>query len=197
MTAKRLGLPLVLLVASLSPAAAAEPAPWSLEAGSTLGWVARQSGAEVEGRFERFTAEIAFDPDDLEASRVAVEIDMVSVDSDASDRDQALVSKDLFDVEAFPSARFEAERFVHLEGESYEAHGRLAIRDVVLELTLPFTLTIEDHPEDPSAERARAVGAVEILRLDYGVGQGQWQDTSMVANEVLVTIDILARRPKG
>ena len=197
MTAVRLGLLPVLLVAGLSPGAAAEPPLWSLEEGSTLGWVARQSGAEVEGQFDRFTAEIAFDPDDLEASRVAIEVDMVSVDSAASDRDQALVSKDLFDVATFPSARFEAERFVHLEGDTYEAHGRLAIRDAVLELTLPFTLTIEDHPEDPSAERAHAVGAVEILRLDYGVGQGQWQDTSMVANEVLVTIDILARRPKG
>jgi hypothetical protein len=39
------------------------------------------------------------------------------------------------------------------------------------------------------------VGALDILRIDYGVGKGPWRDTSMVANEVTIEIDLTATRP--
>ena len=194
--AKTLAIALTLLLAIAAPAAS-EPAHWSLEEGSKLGWATKQSGAPVEGVFQVFTADIAFDREDLENSHVQVEIDMDSVFSEASDRDQTIRSKDLFDTATWPTARYQAERFVHLEGDRYEAQGRLSIRDVELDLNLPFTLTVEDHPEDPGALRAHAIGEVPILRLDYGVGQGLWTDTSMVPNEVTVVIDILAKRPKS
>ena len=47
----------------------------------------------------------------------------------------------------------------------------------------------------PDSNRPAPKGELTILRLDYGIGQGQWRDTKTVANEVTVTIDILAKRP--
>ena len=80
--------------------------------------------------------------------------------------------------------------------DGFEALGSLTLRGVTREVALPFTLTIEDHPEDPGRLHAHAVGELTIKRLDYGVGQGQWTDTSVVADEVVIRIDILASRPK-
>ena len=184
----------LLLLGSTATVAAAPD--WTVEETSSVGFVARQSGAEVEGRFEEFTAGIAFDPAQLESSRVMVEIDIDSVNSESSDRDSTIRSAALFDVATWPTARFEAERFEQTGENLYTAHGRLTMRDVTREVALPFELTISDHPSETDALQARAAGELTVLRLDYGVGQGQWQDTSVVANEVVIRIEIIAKRPK-
>ncbi len=194
-----IALILALASAPVAPAAAGDAARWTVEPGSRVGFIAQQSGAPVEGVFERFEAEIRFAPGDLAVSRVAVTIDVASVNSQSQDRDQTIRSASLFDVETWPSARFEAERFeaVRLEpggdGE-FRALGRLTLRDVTREVVLPFRLGFQDHPDEPGTLRARAVGELTVKRLDYGVGQGLWTDTSVVADEVVIVIDILAKR---
>ncbi len=177
--------------------AAAEAPLWKVEADSKVIFIASQSGAPVEGRFEKFDAEIRFDAENLEASAVAVDIDIASVNSESRDRDQVIRSPDLFDAAIWPTARFEAPRFVHAGGNSYEAQGSLTMRDVTRDVVLPFELKIEDHPDDPALLRARAVGELTIKRLDYGVGQGQWTDTSVVPDEVAIRIEITASSPKN
>ena len=52
---------------------------WTLEDDSRLGFKTAQGGAPVEGLFGRFEAEIEFSAENLEASRVAVVVDIASV----------------------------------------------------------------------------------------------------------------------
>ncbi|WP_420345370.1 YceI family protein [Pelagibius sp.] len=175
-----------------SAAAVANDVPlWTVGEDSRVGFVATQSGAPVEGAFEAFTAEIAFDPDNLAASRVAVVIDIASVNSESKDRDDTIRSAALFDVAQWPEARFMAEGFTALGGDRFEAAGNLTMRDVTLPVVLPFTLTIT---EEAGVRRARASGELEVSRLDYGVGQGLWADTSVVGEAVVIRIDIAASR---
>jgi polyisoprenoid-binding protein YceI len=177
--------------------AAADEAPrWIVQPESTVGFTAFQAGAPVEGLFERFEAEIRFDPAALEASRVAVLIDVASVNSQSQERDDTIRSAELFDVGTWPTARFEIARFSDKGEGAYVAEGSLTLRDVRREVVLPFALAIEEDPDDPAALRARARGELAVKRLDYGVGQGLWTDTSVVADEVVIRIDILAKRPK-
>jgi polyisoprenoid-binding protein YceI len=51
--------------------------------------------------------------------------------------------------------------------------------------------------QDGDTLTAVADGEVTVKRLRWGIGQGQWQDTSMVPNEVVIEIDIHATRPAG
>ncbi len=175
-----------------SAAAAANDVPfWTVEEDSRVGFVATQSGAAVEGAFEAFTAEIAFDPGNLAASRVAVVIDVASVNSESKDRDDTIRSAALFDVAQWPEARFMAEGFTALGGDRFEAAGELTMRDATLPVVLPFTLVIT---EEAGVQRARASGELEVSRLDYGIGQGLWADTSVVGEAVVIRIDITASR---
>ncbi len=181
-------------LALLVPAAAQAQTPvWRVDPeASRVGFVASQSGSPVEGAFERFEADIRFDPENLEASRVEVVIDVASVDSGNGDRDDLIRSSDLFHAERFPTARFEADRFTRRDDGAFTAQGRLTMRDVTREIELPFTLEIS---EQDGRQTARAAGEVTVSRLAYGIGQGQWQDTSVVADEVTIEIDIRATRP--
>ena len=177
--------------------ASAEAPAWSVQDGSRVGFIATQGGAPVEGVFESFDAEIRFDPQALDQSRVAVTIDIGSVNSESKDRDDTIRSASLFDVATWPNARFEAEGFTQNGDGDFEASGRLTMRDVTKDVVLPFKLEVAPDPDQPGQLRAVAKGELKVQRLDYGIGQGLWEDTSVVGNEVVIFIDIQATRPGG
>lgn len=170
----------------LTAPAWAEPPLWTVDhEQSRLGFIADQDGGDVEGWFEAWTAEIRFDPEDLTNSRVRVEIEMASVETGSSDQEYELRGDGLFAVETYPTGRFESLEFNVTGDTAYEALGELTLRETSRKVTLPFTLVIE-------GEEARAEGGLVIKRLDYGIGQGDWEDTSLVADEVEIFFEIKA-----
>lgn len=163
---------------------------WSMQlAESEVVFTAMQGGAPVEGHFARFDAELKFDPEALENSRFRVEIDVTSLDSGNADRDSTLRSNAFFDVATWPQAIFEADDVRVLAEGRYEAHGTLTLRDRSLPVVLPFQLELAGTP---GQRRARAEGELTINRIDYGVGQGQWADTSVIADGVRIAVRIQA-----
>ena len=170
--------------------------PWQVQDGSRIGFTALQQGAPVDGGFERFTAAIDFDPKDLGHSRIDVEIDTASITTGHKDRDTLLRSAAFFDVEKWPTAHFASAKLIHRSGDAYEAHGKLAIRDVTRDVVLPFELTTGDAPAAPGKLLAEAKGELTISRLDYGVGQGDWASTKTIGQDVVIRIEIKAEQPR-
>jgi polyisoprenoid-binding protein YceI len=169
-------------------AASAAATQYSVEAGkSHLGFTAQQSGGDFDGTFGKFTAQIAFADADLAASHFDVQVDTSSVDTGDDERDTALRTPDLLDVEHFPKAHFVSTRFTRKSAGQYEAAGKLTIRDVTREVVVPFSFATAS---EGGKSVATLKGAVTLNRLDYGVGQGDWKDTTWVANEVRVKFDL-------
>jgi polyisoprenoid-binding protein YceI len=163
-------------------------AQWSMQPQeSTLTFVGTQAGAQFEGGFDRFTADIRFDPQDLAGSRFDVSIDLASVNSRDSERDDTIRGPDLFAVKQFPKARYVAESFTAKGGGKYAATGKLTLRNVTRDVPLEFTF-------EKNAQGAWLKGAAQLNRLDFGVGQGEWQDTEAVANRVQVRFALLLKQ---
>lgn len=170
-----------LLVAG--PAAAAS---WTVDtAHSKLGFTGSQSGAAFSGQFTRWDATIDFDPANPATGHATVTIDMASAKTGDVQKDQSLPEADWFSTKAFPKAVFEATSFKSKGGNQYDAVGTLTIRGIKKDVTLPFTL-------DVAGGKAHAVGKLDLVRTDYGVGQGAWSDGKMVALAVSVTVDLNA-----
>jgi polyisoprenoid-binding protein YceI len=170
------------LVAGSVPAATA----WRTDtADSQLVFRATQAGAEFEGRFKRFEPRIQFDPADLAGSRFEVEIDTRSADTQDGDRDAALASPDFFATDRWPNAHFETTGFSAKGAGKFEARGRLTIRDVTRDVVLPFSFTPASD-----GKHATLAGSTTIRRLDFGVGQGEWTDTTWVGNEVKIRFEL-------
>ena len=160
---------------------------WTLQPKeSKLTFVGTQADAEFEGTFEHFSADLRFDPQDLAGSRFDVKIDMASVNSRDSERDDALKSDDLFAVKQFPGAHYVAERFTAKGGNQFTAAGKLTLRNVTREVPIEFTFEKKDGS-------AWLKGSAQLKRLDFGVGQGDWKDTETVANEVKVNFVLLLK----
>jgi hypothetical protein len=102
-------------------------------------------------------------------------------------RDVALPQSDWFNVKEFPEATFEASGFRAAGDGRYEAVGTLTIRGIRKDVVLPFKL-------DAQASSAHAVGQVEIVRTDFGIGQGEWGTGAVVGLGVTVTVDLVATR---
>jgi polyisoprenoid-binding protein YceI len=161
---------------------------WTLQPReSKLTFVGTQAGAEFEAAFQRFTADIRFDPQDLAGSRFDVKIDMASVDSKDSERDDTVKGDELFAVKQFPTAHYLAERFTSKGGNKFAATGKLTLRNVTREVPIEFTFEKKDGG-------AWLKGSAQLERLDFGVGQGDWKDTETVANEVKVNFVLLLKQ---
>jgi polyisoprenoid-binding protein YceI len=150
----------------------------------------KQMGADFEGRFKNFSAEIYFDPAALAESRVTAIIDTASADSGDAERDENLKGPEWLAVETFPAARFESAEFTRTGENAFEARGTLTIHNVTLPVVLPFTL--EFLRDDSGKEKALMKGSLVLDRSNFGLGTGDWADPSIIANEVPVDVVVSA-----
>jgi polyisoprenoid-binding protein YceI len=180
----KLAFPIIALaLVSSAPALATD---WTVdEEQSSLTFTATQSGSEFTGQFGTFDAAISLDPANLTSASIKVSVDMTSVNSNAADRDAQLPTGDWFDTAQFATAIFESSSIAHSGGNSYEATGKLSIKGAEQAVTLPFELTVNGN-------QASATGSLNLDRLDYSIGTGNWANESMVGFPVTVSFSIEA-----
>lgn len=146
-----------------------------LPQGSEIGFVSRQLGVPVEGRFTKWSAQISFDPKTPSAGSVSFTIDTGSATFGATETETEVRKPEWFHVAKFPQAAFQSTAIKPLGGNRYEVRGRLTIKGQTQPVTVPVTL-----------DGNTATGSFTIQRLAYQIGSGEWADTSMVANDVQV-----------
>ena len=100
-----------------------------------------------------------------------------------------LVGTDLFDAKRFPTAQYVASSFARSATGGLEAVGKLTLRGVTKELRLPLKIV-------PTTAGLELSGATAIKRLDYGVGQGDWQSTEGVGDEVKIQYKVILTKAK-
>jgi polyisoprenoid-binding protein YceI len=83
----------------------------------------------LTGRFDTFDGTFEFDEANPSASKVHVEVDTASVNSNHAERDKHLRSKDFLDVADFPKATFESTS-VKLNGDKATITGNLTLHGV-------------------------------------------------------------------
>lgn len=152
---------------------------------STLIFAYKQKGVPMEGRFHKFTARIAFDPDISSAAQARIEVNLASIDTGFSEADSEVLGKQWFNAKAHPAAQFVSTGVKTLGGNRYEALGKFTLKGKSQDISAPFIFKQEG-----------AVGIFDgvftLKRLDYAIGEGAWADMSAVANEVQVKFHIVA-----
>ena len=150
-----------------------------LPAQSEIGFVSRQMGSPVEGRFRSFEAQVTLDPKQLAGAKIVLVVDLASATLASTDTETELRQSDWFDVKKFPQASFTSSA-VKLAGPGrLEVVGTFSLKGRGRALTVPVALT-------QSGGITTATGAFTIKRLDFKVGDGDWADTDLIANDVQV-----------
>ncbi len=177
-TALRLGatLTLGLGVLAAAPGALAQQV---VPASSEIAFVSKQMGVAVEGKFKKWSAQITLDPKKPEAGKVAFTIDTGSASFGVPETDAEVGKAPWFNAAKFPQASFTSSAIKALGGGRFEVRGKLTVKGVAQDAVVPVAVT-------QSGAASTATGAFSIKRLDFKIGEGEWADTSMVANDVQV-----------
>lgn len=167
---------LALAAASFAmPACAQQLVP----AGSEIAFTSKQMGVPVDGKFRKFDAKVAFDPKKPEAASIGFTIDLASVSLGAAETEAEVVKPDWFDTKKFPQATFQSSGVKAAGAGKYEVAGKLTIKGATQNVIVPVALA-------QAGGTTTASGSFVIKRLDFRIGDGDWKDTSMVANDVQV-----------
>ncbi|MES2089062.1 MAG: YceI family protein, partial [Pseudomonadota bacterium] len=179
----RLGATVLCLWASATMPAHAQTPQTLVAAQSEVTFVAKQLGVPLDGRFKRFAVQSTFDPKLPQTSKIAFQIELGSVAVNA-DADVELVKPEWFNTAKFPKATFQSSAIKALGGGRFEVAGKLAIKGQARDLVVPVQLV-------QASGLSTATGAFVLKRLDFKVGDGDWADTSVVANDVQVKFKLV------
>ncbi|WP_269632235.1 YceI family protein [Pelomonas sp. BJYL3] len=170
--------------APAAPATAPAAAPALVAAQSELSFVSKQMGVPVDGKFKRFEAQLGFDPKKAEAGKVQFSIDLSSVTLGDPMLDAELAKPAWFDSKKLGQAVFTSSAIKPLGGNRFEVAGKLSMKGLQKDLSVPVAL-VQDKG------LTTASGSFVLKRLDFKIGDGEWSDTSMVANEVTVKLKLV------
>ena len=171
-----------------SPALAAGAPAWNVDkAHSKLTFDSAYMGAKFTGGFGAWSAQIAFDPKNLAASKAVVNVDLVSARTGDQDRDETIPDPDWFDIGKFPRATFTSTTIKAVGPDRYQAVGVLSMKGASRPVVLNFTLKI-------NGAQAVMSGQATLDRSQWGIGQGQFQDESAVPHAVVLHVDLTATR---
>lgn len=171
---------------------------WNIDrAHSNINFTITHFFTPVDGSFEDYSAEISFDPADLENSSIDVTIPVSSINTENQRRDNHLKSEDFFNAGEWPNIHFSSNSIEQTGENQFVAHGELTIRDATREFELPFELLgVMDHPMQDGKKVAGITANTQLNRTDFGVGVGDWAATAVVGDEVDIQLNLELTAPK-
>ena len=179
---------IALLSAVVQPVfaqAPAQPKPAVLQsAGSEIAFTTRQMGVPVEGKFGKFSAQVMLDPKKPETGSVAFTIDTGSARFGSAELDAEVPKATWLNVPKFPQASFQSTAIKAAGAGKFEVAGKLSIKGVTQNIVVPVQLV-------QVGATSAASGSFAIKRLAYKVGDGEWTDTSLLADDVQVRFKLV------
>lgn len=179
-------LPGVLIAPALLAASGAAWAEVSASK-STIVAVSRQMSVPVVGRFMKFDAQINFDPAKPAEGTARLTVDTGSYDLGDAGYNDSVRGPEWFDAKAYPQATFVSTSIVSTGPNQYSVSGNMTIKGHTQPVVAPVVLTQQGATQIFD-------GTLPILRLAFGIGTGEWKDTSTVADEVLIKFHIIVRK---
>lgn len=154
---------------------------------SRVSAVSKQMNVPTEGAFKKFAAQISFDPANAAKGSAQVSIDIASFDLGDKAYNDQIAGKDWFDAKDFPQATFVTTAFAPAGGNKYNVTGRMTIKGKTQTLTVPMTIT-------QAGTTQTFDGVLPVKRSTFGVGTGEWKDTSVVADDVQIKFHFVATK---
>lgn len=145
----------------------------------------KQLGVPVTGKFKKITGDVVFNPAQLAQSKARIDIDVGSYDMGMADYNQNIIGSDWFNAAKFPKSSFVSTSIKKLTANSYTVTGQFTLKGRVQNVSFPVTVKAEGSNQIFD-------GVLTVKRNAFGVGSGDWADTSLVADDVAIKFHIVA-----
>jgi len=122
----------------------------------------------LTGRFNKFEGVFSFDENNVSATKIAIDIDPASVDTNHAERDKHLREGDFLEVKKYPTAKFVSTR-VEASGEGEAMiHGDLTLHGVTKSITIKANV-VGGGPDPWGGYRQGFSGETKIALKDFGI----------------------------
>jgi len=151
---------------------------------STVTVTGKQMGVPVTGKFKKMSGDVVFSPTQLATAKAKIDIEVGSYDMGMADYNQNVIGADWFNAAKFPKASFVSTGIKAAAANSYVVSGQFSLKGKTQNVSFPVTVKTEgaDQVFD---------GALTVKRNAFGVGSGDWTDTSVVADDVMIKFHIV------
>ncbi|MET3131034.1 polyisoprenoid-binding protein YceI [Oxalobacteraceae bacterium GrIS 1.11] len=176
---------LLVSLLGLSLAASAASLLKTDTAKSSVSAVFKQMNVPVEAKFKKFNIVIDYNPATPDAAKASVDIDTASLDIGEAEMNQEVAKKEWFNSAQFPKATFVSSAIKAAGAGKLNVTGKLSIKGKSSDVSFPLSVKTEGGKQVFE-------GALPIKRLAYNIGEGEWKDTGMVADEVTIKFRVTA-----
>jgi polyisoprenoid-binding protein YceI len=145
---------------------------------SAITFEIKNMGITTGGSISGLLTKVHFTPENLNASTLEASVDVNTINTDNSSRDEHLRSEDFFDVARYPKITLKSIAFKHKSGSNYMGFFTLTIKGKSKQIEMPFTFSDKDNVVEFK-------GKFKINRLDFGVGS----ESLVLSDDVTVNID--------
>ena len=152
--------------------------------GSEIAFTTKQMGVPVEGKFGKFSAQIMLDPKKPETANVAFSIDTGSARFGSAELDAEVPKAVWLNVPKFPQATFQSSSVKAAGAGKFTVAGKLSIKGATQDVVVPVQVM-------QAAGVSTATGSFTIKRMAFKVGDGDWADTSMMADDIQVRFKLV------
>lgn len=149
----------------------------------------RQMGVPVDANFKKINATIQYDPAQPTAATAQFSIDIASFDLGSLEYNKEVLKTQWFDAARYPTATFTTSGMKVISPTQLEAFGKLTIKGKTQDIRFPVMVK---HTGDTQVFDA----SLRIQRTAFQIGTGEWQDTSLVADEVVIRVRATTRGKK-
>jgi polyisoprenoid-binding protein YceI len=170
---------LVLALPAFAAVLKTDPAKSSVSA------VFKQMNVPVEAKFKKFNAQIDYDAAKPDTAKASLDLDIPSFDLGDAEYNKEVQKKEWFNGAQFPKASFVSTAIKPGAAGKLDVTGKLTIKGKTADVAFPLTVKKEGAAQVFE-------GALPIKRLAFNVGEGEWKDTSMVADEVVIKFRVVA-----
>jgi polyisoprenoid-binding protein YceI len=145
----------------------------------------KQMDVPVESKFTRFGAQIDIDAAHPDKATARIDIDTASLDVGSPEYNKEIAKKTWFDSGRFPKATFVSSSIRPAGAGKLTVAGTLTIKGRSANVTFPVAVR-----QDGGKQVFE--GQLPIKRLAFNIGEGEWKDTDLVADDVLIKFRIVA-----
>lgn len=143
----------------------------------------KQLGVPVTGKFKKIVGDVVFNPAQLAQAKAKIEIDVGSYDMGMADYNQNIIGAEWFNAAKFPKASFVSTGIKAAGANGYTVTGQFTLKGRVQTVSFPVTTKTEGTHQIFD-------GVLTVKRNAFGVGSGDWADTSVVADDVAIKFHI-------
>lgn len=138
-----------------------------------------QEGVAVPAHFRNVSGAIDFDPANPASGKAQVAVALTSFDLGEPEYNKEVQKKTWFNSAQFPQATFVSKEIKSAGAGKLTIQGTLTIKGRALDVSMPVAFKQEGKTQTFE-------GQLPIKRLYFNIGEGEWKDTDMLADEVVI-----------